>query len=56
MIKSQSMLTDEALKAIEDRVRAATPGPWVAVFNEAIRGAWAMVKAGTNRVIQVASR
>ena len=45
------MLTDEELRAIQERLSASTPGPWTIAFNKAMRGAWAVMKAGTSQTI-----
>lgn len=45
------MMTEEELKEIEDRLQAASPGPWTVGFNGSMRSGWAIQRAGTASVV-----
>ena len=44
-------LSKEELEGIRERERRATPGPWIAAFNGAMRGSWAIQTAGSSNVV-----
>ncbi len=45
------MMNDRYLREIEERVKAASPGPWTVVFNGSMRSGWAIQTAGTASVV-----
>lgn len=45
------MMTDAEIIEIEERVKAASPGPWNIGFNGSMRSGWAIQTAGTASVV-----
>ena len=45
------VITDAELKEIEDRLAAASLGPWTVGFNGSMRSGWAIQRAGTSSVV-----